>query len=68
MPSRRQIRTTPDGPATPYRSIACRIGTHRECAVSSPSLAPADVPVIYEACDCPCHSTPERCGLTEPKR
>ncbi|ROQ32084.1 hypothetical protein EDD98_1057 [Streptomyces sp. PanSC19] len=41
--------------AVPYRSSSCRIGTHHECAQSSPSLAPVGVPVIYEACDCPCH-------------
>ncbi|GGS71797.1 hypothetical protein GCM10010240_00610 [Streptomyces griseoviridis] len=49
----------------PYRSTACRIGTHRECAVSSPALAPVDIPVIYEACDCSCHSMPEERQLTE---
>lgn len=43
--------------AVPYRSSACRIGTHRACAESSPATAPADVPVVYEACDCPCHAT-----------
>ncbi|GAA1151016.1 hypothetical protein GCM10009654_02960 [Streptomyces hebeiensis] len=52
MPSRRQ----PDGPDVSYRSTACRIGTHHACAESSPASAPIDLPVIYEACDCPCHS------------
>lgn len=59
MPPRRQPHHT-DAASVPYRSIACRIGTHLSCAESSPFLAPADVPVIYEACDCPCHSTPDR--------
>lgn len=61
MSPRRQTRT-PDGP---HRSTACRIGTHDDCAVSSPALAPVDVPVIYEACDCPCHSTPADNGPAE---
>lgn len=43
--------------AAPYRSSACRIGTHHTCAESSPATAPIDVPVVYEACDCPCHAT-----------
>ena len=42
--------------AAPYRSTACSVGTHHECAESSPASAPVDVPLIYEACDCPCHS------------
>ncbi|MFJ3643342.1 hypothetical protein ACIPRD_26800 [Streptomyces sp. NPDC090108] len=41
--------------AAPYRSAACSIGTHLVCVESSPALAPVDVPVIYEACGCPCH-------------
>lgn len=41
--------------AAPYRSSACGIGTHNQCAHSSPTSAPVDVPVIYEACSCPCH-------------
>ncbi|MFF9098344.1 hypothetical protein ACF1AX_35125 [Streptomyces sp. NPDC014802] len=41
----------------PYRSTSCRIGTHSGCTESSPISAPIDVPVVYEACDCPCHST-----------
>ncbi|GAA1891839.1 hypothetical protein GCM10009837_12400 [Streptomyces durmitorensis] len=43
--------------AAPYRSSACRIGTHHACAEPSPATAPVDVPVVYEACDCPCHAT-----------
>ncbi len=41
--------------ATPYESSACRIGTHQECAHSSPTTAPIGIPVIYEACACSCH-------------
>lgn len=41
--------------AAPYRSSACGIGTHDECAHSSPASAPVGVPVVYEACSCPCH-------------
>lgn len=58
MPPRRQPYPTGTAPV-PYRSIACWIGTHHSCIEPSPSLAPADVPVIYEVCDCPCHSTPD---------
>lgn len=57
MPSRRLPHHS-DALVTPYRSTACRIGTHHACAESSPALAPVDVPVIYEACDCPCHPGP----------
>ncbi|MCX4801830.1 hypothetical protein OG594_09245 [Streptomyces sp. NBC_01214] len=32
------------------------IGTHPKCALSSPATAPVGVPVIYEACDCYCHT------------
>lgn len=34
---------------------AVSTGCDHECAQPSPSLAPVGVPVIYEACDCPCH-------------
>jgi hypothetical protein len=60
MPSQRQ---TP-GTDTSYRSTACQIGTHHACAESSPDLAPVDLPLIYEACDCLCHSVP---GQPEPE-
>ncbi len=40
---------------TTYRSSSCAIGTHHECAQSSPATAPVGVPVIYEACACSCH-------------
>ncbi len=63
MPRRHLPRVT--HPATPYRSSACRIGTHRECAHSSPAAAPVGIPVIYEACDCPCHSASTRHTPTE---
>lgn len=47
---------SPAPPArTTYRSSSCAIGTHPECAQSSPATAPVGVPVIYEACDCSCH-------------
>ncbi|MFD1661302.1 hypothetical protein ACFSL4_24615 [Streptomyces caeni] len=59
MPPRRQPHLTGTSSA-PYRSTACRIGTHPTCAESSPASAPVDVPVIYEACDCPCHLAPGR--------
>lgn len=42
---------------TTYRSSSCAIGTHPECAESSPATAPVGVPVIYEACDCSCHAS-----------
>ncbi|MFE0732860.1 hypothetical protein ACFW2X_32400 [Streptomyces antibioticus] len=58
MPTR-----TVDDPAYAYRSAACRIGTHLVCAESSPAMAPADVPVIYEACGCPCHAERDRSGI-----
>jgi hypothetical protein len=57
MPSKRQT-LCPDTSATSYRSTACQIGTHHACAESSPEPAPVDLPLIYEACDCLCHSAP----------
>ena len=56
MPPRRQPHIT-DASPVPYRSTACRIGTHHACAESSPTVAPVDLPVIYEVCDCPCHAS-----------
>ena len=44
------------GKLAPYRSISCRIGTHGECVQSSPATAPVGVPVVYEACNCSCHT------------
>jgi hypothetical protein len=61
MPLQRRI-LDPNTSATSYRSTACRIGTHRACTESSPDLAPVDLPLIYEACDCQCHSTPGQFG------
>lgn len=58
MPSQRQTL----GTDTSYRSTACQIGTHRACAESSPESAPVDLPLIYEACDCLCHSAPCQSG------
>lgn len=55
MPPQRQT-LGPDTSATSYRSTACQIGTHHACAESSPESAPVDLPLIYEACDCLCHS------------
>ncbi len=55
MPARQQPRATRMS-AVPYRSSSCRIGTHGECAQSSPATAPIGVPVVYEACDCSCHT------------
>lgn len=46
-----------DTSPVPYRSAACRIGTHTACAEPCPASAPIDVPVIYEVCDCQCHSS-----------
>jgi hypothetical protein len=60
----RQPRIT-DTPAIPYQSAACRIGTHPACAESSPVSAPVDLPVIYEVCDCPCHSMSDRSTRAE---
>ncbi|KPI18453.1 hypothetical protein OV450_7932 [Actinobacteria bacterium OV450] len=42
-----------------YQSSSCAIGTHSECAQSSPATAPVGIPVIYEACACSCHTTDE---------
>jgi hypothetical protein len=64
MPSRRQPYLK-DASPVPYRSTVCRIGTHPACAEASPASAPAGVPLIYEACDCPCHSAPDRSSPAE---
>lgn len=57
MPPRQQPHST-EASATAYRSTACRIGTHTACTEASPASAPIDLPVVYETCDCPCHSMP----------
>jgi hypothetical protein len=64
MTRHRQPHIT-DAAAIPYRSTACRIGTHSTCAESSPASEPVDLPVVYEACDCPCHSTSDRFTCAE---
>ncbi|MEU9773511.1 hypothetical protein [Streptomyces sp. NPDC047968] len=38
-----------------YRSPSCRIGTHLTCTTSSATVAPSDLPVVFETCDCTCH-------------
>lgn len=53
MPARQQPRVAMK--AASYKSSSCSIGTHRECAHSTPAVAPVGVPVIYEVCDCSCH-------------
>lgn len=65
MPPRQQLRAP--GPDS-YRSASCQIGTHRACAESSPATAPVDVPVIYEACDCSCHTIANRPAPMEAAR
>lgn len=54
MPTHKRPGVT-NAKTTPYRSSSCLIGTHRQCAHSSPAVAPVGIPVVYEACDCPCH-------------
>ncbi len=51
--------------ANPYLSISCRIGTHRTCTETSLPAAPVDIPVVYEACDCSCHTAVDRNAPTE---
>jgi hypothetical protein len=63
MPPRRQPRVMHS--ATPYQSNSCRIGTHHACAHSSPTIAPVDVPLVYEACACSCHAAVDRGTATE---
>jgi hypothetical protein len=57
MPPRQQRHIT-DASLVPYRSTACWIGTHHVCAESCPAVAPVDLLVVYEVCDCECHSAP----------
>jgi hypothetical protein len=65
MPLRQQRRAA-HAIAVPYQSSSCRIGTHCECAQSSPAAAPIGVPVFYEACSCACHTAArDRNGRTE---
>lgn len=58
MPRRNHPRVTHS--AASYRSSACRIGAHHECAHSSPTAAPVGIPVVYEACEYPCHPVGDR--------
>lgn len=67
MPARQQPGVTAIS-STPYRSTACRLGTHHACSESSPAAAPVDLPVVYEACACPCHSAPEQTAPAEVQR
>lgn len=55
MPERQHQPNGLETPA-PYRSLACRIGTHGQCDEADPDASPADIPVIYETCGCPCHA------------
>ncbi len=67
MSPRQQTRVT-DASTVPYRSTACRMGTHSLCTESSPVCAPVDLPVVYERCACPCHSIPDRSEPREVER
>ncbi|PTH89057.1 hypothetical protein C9J60_09625 [Streptomyces sp. A244] len=60
MTSSRRQTLGPDTSATSYRSAACQIGTHQACAESTPDSAPVDLPLIYEACGCLCHSASDQ--------
>ncbi len=51
-----RIRVTHARDVAPYRSSECRIGSHHDCVKVKPTAAPADIPVVYEACTCACHS------------
>lgn len=68
MPSSQQPFPADTTAAAPYRSTACRIGTHSLCTESSPASAPVDLPLIYERCGCPCHSTCDQATLREGQR
>lgn len=67
MPGRQRPLTV-EVSAVPYRSTVCRIGTHHACAESSPVPAPADLPIVYETCACPCHSASHHSTSTEAER
>ncbi|AZS72791.1 hypothetical protein DDE74_19100 [Streptomyces lydicus] len=64
MPPRQHLRVT-HPKAVPYQSSSCRIGTHFECAQSSPATAPIGIPVVYEACSCSCHTVADRGNRTD---
>jgi hypothetical protein len=67
MPHRRKFYIAAASTA-PYRSTACRIGTHPTCSESTPAAAPTDLPVVYEVCDCSCHSASDWSTPREVKR
>ncbi|KUL67250.1 hypothetical protein F0345_17260 [Streptomyces rutgersensis] len=67
MPPRHQLHVSESGAAA-YRSTACRVGTHAACTEASPSVAPVDLPVIYETCACPCHIAPDNSTRPAVKR
>ncbi|OWA14128.1 hypothetical protein B9W64_18730 [Streptomyces sp. CS159] len=67
MPPRQGLHVSETAVAA-YRSTACRVGTHTTCAEASPTLAPVDLPVIYETCACPCHAAPDHSTRPAVKR
>ncbi|ARP71274.1 hypothetical protein LK07_17460 [Streptomyces pluripotens] len=69
MPPHPRHRITQTSVAS-YRSAACRIGTHITCTEAAASSTPVEtgLPVIYETCDCPCHSAPDHSKRWEVKR
>ncbi|MEV6054272.1 hypothetical protein [Streptomyces sp. NPDC052107] len=67
MPPRQQPRIA-DAWTVPYRSTACRIGTHLACTESSAVCAPIDLPVVYETYACPCHSASHHSTPAEVER
>lgn len=64
MPPSQQVRVT-HTKSVPYQSSSCLIGTHCECAQSSPAAAPIGIPVVYEACSCSCHTVAARGHRTD---
>ncbi|MGW4162996.1 hypothetical protein [Streptomyces sp. NPDC004788] len=61
-PRIRRARVSYDRVPAPYRSNSCRIGSHHECEHAGLAVAPADVPVVYETCTCPCHRATSSVG------
>ncbi|WP_255954595.1 hypothetical protein [Streptomyces odontomachi] len=55
MPSPQLPGTARGGQLEPYRSVECRIGTHM-CGEGEPRQFAADLPLIYEICQCTCHT------------
>lgn len=64
MPARQRPHTI-EVSTVPYRSTACRIGTHSACTESSPASAPVDLPIVYETCARLCHSASDHSKPTE---